>query len=415
VAEALEAEVDYISVMVGNNNRLEARTRHWPPAPARPGLFRGVVRTVKKYVSAVPVAGVGRILTMDLAEDIVASGDADMVGMVRAQIADPELLPLSKAGRATEVRPCIGANVCVNSLIERRPLRCLINPDVAESTDLDQAQPLDGTSAVVVGGGPAGLEAARRLAVRGAAVTLFEQRKRLGGRMAQWADAPTRREAHKWIQWLERQLRDRGADLQLGVRVDPARIASLRPDHLVIATGAEDAPVSVPSDGSVDVLTPWKALEPGVVSGRAVVFDAIGDLDGALIADYLHGRDAEVVLVTSRLHVGEGEGINTLVPMLKHLAEARIAMHERFRPVRIAHGEVELAGVLGGPSRRLRADVLITWAGGTPNTELARDLRQRGLAPLLIGDALRPRRVVDATADAKRVTDPLRPSLTQVI
>ena len=92
IAAALEPQVDYISVMVGNNNRLEARVRHWPPTPAPEGLFRGVARTIREAVD-VPVAAVGRVKTLDLANDIVAAGDADLVGIVRAHIATPSSSP----------------------------------------------------------------------------------------------------------------------------------------------------------------------------------------------------------------------------------------------------------------------------------------------------------------------------------
>ncbi|WP_161958570.1 FAD-dependent oxidoreductase [Ornithinimicrobium cavernae] len=414
IAAALEDRVDYLSIMVGNNNRLEARTRHWPPTPARPGLFRDVVRTVKQHVSSVPVAAVGRILTLDLAEDLIASGDADLVGMVRAQIADPELLPLSRAGRTADVRPCIGASVCVNSLMLRKPLTCLVNPDVADSGALTAAPRLDGQSAVVVGGGPGGLEAARRLAVRGARVTLLERSLVLGGRMAQWGRAPSRREFTKWLRWQQRQLQELGVDVRLGVAADATRVTALAPDTVVLATGAPAAPVALPGDGSVEVLTPDTAFDEGAVSGRVLVHDGVGELDGALIADYLASTGAEVVLTTPRIHVGEGEGINTLVPMLRHLAEQGIPTIERVRPVRAENGEVVLDGVFGGPATRVPADVVVAWAGGDPDTSLRAELRSAGLDPLLIGDLLRPRRVADATADAKNATDALRPTPAQV-
>lgn len=186
--------VDYISVMVGNNNRYESRVRHWPPSPAHPGLFRGEARVITEVVTK-PVAAVGRILTLALANDLIEAGDADLVGMVRAHIAEPKLIPLSNAGRAGDVRPCVGINHCTNGLLDRKPLCCAVNPDVADSADAEDPGALSGSRAVVVGSGPAGLEAARRLAVRGASVTLFEASPDLGGRLAQWGKAPSRRDA----------------------------------------------------------------------------------------------------------------------------------------------------------------------------------------------------------------------------
>ncbi|WP_449278886.1 oxidoreductase [Leucobacter sp. GX24907] len=405
IAAALESRVDYISVMVGNNNRLEARTRHWPPDPAQPGLFRHVVRTVKQHVQSVPVAGVGRILSADLAEDMIAAGDADMVGIVRAQVADPQLLPLSLAGRADEVRPCIGASVCINALIQKRPLECLVNPDVADSDELVNLERIDGHHAVVVGGGPAGLEAARRLLVRGAHVVLIEAESFLGGRMAQWGKAPSRPSAVKWVDWCERMLRAGGADIRLGHAADAATIVELHPDTVILAIGADDAGFPIESDGSSTLLGPRQSFRVDAPGTRVVVFDAVGALDGALMSDYLHSQGKHVTLVTSRIHAGEGEGLNSLIPMLRTLAEKGIEIQERRRPVRISRGEVEIEDLFGVSSTRIAADSMVVWTGGDPDSTLSSELRELGIDPLVIGDLLRPRRVLDATADAKRVAD----------
>lgn len=407
IAAALEDKVDYISVMVGNNNRLEARARHWPPDPAEPGLFRSKARIVKEAVKSVPVCAVGRVLTMELAEHMVASGDTDIVGMVRAHIADPNLMPLSLAGKADEVRPCVGANVCVNSLMLKKPLTCHINPDVADADEFERLPRLDGHTSVVVGSGPAGLEAARRLAHRGSSVTLFEAADRVGGRMGQWAKAPSRKDSEKWVRWAERMIRRYGADIRLGTRADAAAIAELRPDAVVLAIGAPDATIEVPGDGSVPVVTADRAFEPGAVRGRVLVHDRIGELDAPLIAEYLHSVGVEPVLSTERLHIGEGDGFNTLVPMLRTLTEKGIRIIERVKPIGVEDCEVELEDIFGVGRQKVAVDAIVSWAGGDPDPTLADELRELGIEPIVIGDALRPRRVTEATQDAKRLTDPI--------
>lgn len=405
IARALESHVDYISVMVGNNNRFEARVRHWPPTPAEPGLFRGAAHVVTSAVSK-PVAAVGRVLTLALADDMIGARDADLVGIVRAQIAEPKLIPLGLAGRQEEARPCVGIQVCNNGLLAKQSLSCAVNADVADSAEMGDLSRLDGLTAVVVGSGPGGLESARRLAGRGASVTLFEQDSRLGGRLAQWSLAPSRREVGRYVEWQARMLTGLGVDVRLATRARASDIAELAPDEVVLATGAPDIAVDVPDDGTIDVLTADEVFGRSL-SGTVVVHDIPGAIDAMLIAEYAAGQGARTILVTSRIHVGEGEGINSLYPMLRTLAEAGVQCIERTRLTGISAGHILVEGIFGEPPRALAADHLITWAGGTPDLSLSAGLDALGIRHQIIGDAVRPRRFADATAEAKLATDRL--------
>ena len=413
VAQAFESDVDYISVMVGNNNRLEARVRHWPPTPAQPGLFRGVARTVKAAVS-VPVAMVGRVTTLSLANDIVAAGDADLVGIVRGHIADPALISKTRAGHASDVRPCVGVNVCTNGLLAGRTLTCMVNPDAGDP-GAAAARDLQGHRSVVVGAGPAGLEAARRLAERGSAVTLVERASAIGGQMAGWTAAPSRLEVRDFLTWQERQLRQLGVDIRLGTTAGLDLVQHLDPDDVIVATGAVPSGLVLQhDDGTVALVDPIRAFsEPP--TGTVLVFDEVGQLDGALIAEFLHAAGTTIVLATSRLHVGEGEGINTLYPMLRTLGDAGVPTIERVRPVAVRDGEVHLAGVFGGPARRVPADALVWWSGGDPVLDLHGTLTGAGRSSHLIGDALRPRRTTDAVADAKEAVSTITARQSELV
>lgn len=397
VAAALESRADYVSVMVGNNNRLEARVRHWPPTPAPFGLFRDSARTIKQAV-AIPVCAVGRITTTVLANELVAAGDTDLVGMVRAHIADPDLLPKSRAGRADDVRPCVGANVCVNKLLDEKPLTCLVNPDVGHESEPSPGTVAAGTAAVVVGAGPAGMEAARRLAGRRFTVTLFERADTVGGQVLPWTASTSRREIRLFLDWQLRGLRDAGVDLRLGTEANPDLVAGLTPAITVLATGAW--PAALPhlrTDGSVQLADPLDELD---WSGRVVVYDGVGELDGALLAERAaESRAAHVTLVTSRLHVGEGDGISTVFPMLRRLAELGVDVVERAIPTAATDGLVQLAGVFGEPREPVPADTLVTWVGGVSDTSLREELMTRRIRAIEIGDALRPRRAADAVRD----------------
>lgn len=406
IAAAYEPYVDYVSVMVGNNNRLEARTRHWPPTPAQPGLFRPVFREVKRWLPDTPVIGVGRVLDLDLAEEIVSSGDADLVGMVRAHIADYEILPKHSGQTPGAVRPCVGANVCVNSLMLKKPLACMVNADVGSPEERQTADTLQGQHALVIGGGPAGLEAARRMAEQGGTVALWERKTYLGGQLADWSQAPVRQEFSKWLAWQESELARLHVDIQLNVEVNAAMVESAHPDIVVLATGSTPARLNIPTDGSVELLTPDELFSTASYPKSAVVYETIGELDGPILVDYLQSRGANTSLATSRIHVGEGDGINTLVPMLRHLSESETHIIERVELAEIKNGQAIFRGKFGGEkTEQLSVDALVAWAGGIPEDSLYEPLVQAGLTVVRAGDVLRPRRVTDAVGDAKNAVD----------
>jgi dimethylglycine catabolism A len=403
IARRMQDRVDYLSVMVGNNNWLEPRVRHWPPAPAPHGLFRGVARTIREAVS-VPVCVVGRITSPAMAADMLANGDADLVGMVRAHIADPDLLAKARAGRSRDIRPCVGLGLCVNRLLAEAPIECVANPDIGRELDPPAPADGDGAPAVIVGAGPAGLEAARRLALRGFAVTLLERGHAMGGQMRAWSQAPSRREVRLLLQWWERQLHDHGVDLRLGVQATPEDVIALRPATVVLATGAMMTPdLSAPTDGSATILDAESALTTDV-SGRVTVCDTVGALDAMLVAERLAAGAAErVTLVTGRVHVGEGEGIVSLFPFIRRLAELDVTVIERALPAELAAGRLHLRGVFGESRPAVDVDAVVVCREGRPQTQLLGPLRDAGIEPLLVGDALRPRRAHDAVADGARV------------
>jgi NADPH-dependent 2,4-dienoyl-CoA reductase/sulfur reductase-like enzyme len=345
------------------------------------------------------------VTTAALANQIVADGDADLVGMVRAHIADPDLLPTSRAGRAPDVRPCVGANVCVNGLLAEQPLTCMVNPDVGQPSPVPSHDPA-GATALVVGAGPAGMEAARRLAERGYTVTVLERTSQVGGQMLAWTASTSRREFRRFLEWQRRRLDQLGVEVRLEVDADTDTVDALAPDLTVLATGARPVPLSVPrTDNTVAITDP---LDPAERSGRVVIYDGVGELDGMLLAERAAERGAEhVTLVTGRLHIGEGEGITTLYPMIRRLAELGVEIVERAVPVAIADGAVVLDGVFGETREPVPADALIAWCGGGTDLSFAdalaaRGTGTRGMGALVIGDALRPRRVTDAVRDGAR-------------
>lgn len=402
--------IDYISVTTGNNLVLPAVKRdRWPTGSVH-GEFRPQCRAVKKAVGDLPVIYGGGVTDLAMAEDIVASGDADLVSMVRAFIADPEHLTKAAEGRLEEIRPCIHANVCINVTSASRAVGCISNPEVGQEAKWQKSFAHTGAArrAVVVGGGPGGLEAARMLARFGHEVTLFEKETFLGGQMRRYTEAEFLREARGVLDWWHNQLKLLGVDVRLGQAATTRDIIALEPDIVIDATGSVPLEVVVPSPKGTTIkqIGVWEALT-GVAAETAVIADEMGYSDAFNLAERLAETAKQVYIVTSCTHVGQGEGLGTLPPSLIRLAGLGVKVIERARPDRLEGSTVRLQDIYGGEAKTIdNVDLLVTWAGGVSDTKLADDLRAAGIELEAIGDALQPRRVYDAVyegAEAARV------------
>ncbi|MCH7550202.1 MAG: NAD(P)-binding protein, partial [Proteobacteria bacterium] len=181
-------QLDYLSVIVGTNYNRMQRMAHWGPTPLPHGVYVPLASNIKEVVD-IPVFAAGRVTDPELADAIIRDGKADMVAMTRAHIADPEIVSKIRAGRTGEIRPCVGANVCIT--LTGGPLRCFHNPSATRDLiDRPVSRAAKVKNIAVIGGGIAGLEAACVAAGRGHKVTLYEASDRLGGRLALWSTAP---------------------------------------------------------------------------------------------------------------------------------------------------------------------------------------------------------------------------------
>jgi 2,4-dienoyl-CoA reductase-like NADH-dependent reductase (Old Yellow Enzyme family)/NADPH-dependent 2,4-dienoyl-CoA reductase/sulfur reductase-like enzyme len=214
------------------------------PLPNVVGRYRQATRAVKAAVN-VPVIAVGRLLP-EVADEMIAAGDCDFVSMGRQLLADPDLVGKLRAGNADQVRPCINCYVCVEQNFFDSPPRCAVNP--ALGNEGKAAIPVtvsdDPQQVVVVGGGPAGMEAARLAALRGHRVTLIERASRLGG--TAWFSQLTTPANEPLVQWLERELQRVGVTVMLNTVATVASVQQLHPDTVIVATGARRGLPDVP-------------------------------------------------------------------------------------------------------------------------------------------------------------------------
>jgi 2,4-dienoyl-CoA reductase-like NADH-dependent reductase (Old Yellow Enzyme family) len=399
---AATGKLDYLNVIVGTNYDRLQRMEHWPPTPAPHGLFVPLAAAIKAHV-AIPVFTTGRITDPRMAEEILARGDADMIGMTRAHISDPDLVAKLKAGRADDIRPCVGANLCIAQATEGKPLRCFHNPmagrEAAWGEALPAAQP---RHVLVIGGGPGGMEAARVAAQRGHRVTLLEADDGLGGQLRLWARSPLMGEFAKTIDWYRTQLTRLQVRVELGRKVTPAEIATIDADAVILATGARPAapqPIAGADNSAIQIRTPWQIIAAPPGNTHLVVIDEGGGRTALAAADA--ALDANrITVVSTAAAVGELVNPNQRTPLYKRLLGGGAVFRAAEALVRIEGTAVITRNIYSGDETRIDdVGMLADWRGNRVVDDLNAAIGARGIEHIVIGDALAPRQVHMAIAE----------------
>ncbi len=253
--------LDYFTVTGGTISTYRSRGYNIPSAYFPPATFTGLSQRIREAVRA-PVIVTGRIVRPDQAEAVLREGSADLVGMTRALIADPELPNKAREGRLDDIRVCMGSNEgCIDRLYFGLPIQCVQNPVIGH--ELEWATLTSATqpkSVLVIGGGPAGMEAARVAALRGHDVTLVERANELGGAILIACKAPGWEAYRGSVDWLEGQLRKLPVEIRTGHEATVDSVLAEEPEVVIVATGAEPRRPNIPGADLPHVVTAAEVL-----------------------------------------------------------------------------------------------------------------------------------------------------------
>ena len=376
--------IDFISVIGSGADTHNSLANCMPPMALPPEPFVTLAAGIKS-VSKVPVLHAQGIRDIGQAERLLAAGMIDMAGMTRAHIADPHIMNKVREGREDQVRQCVGANHCIDRMYSGQDTLCIQNAATSrEATMPHVITPSKGVkrTVVVVGAGPAGLEAARVSRSRGHDVVLFEKSDAVGGQVNLAARAPQREQMAGIIRWFDMETKRLGVDRRLGVEATHDMILAEKPDIVVLAVGGQSHVGQVPEWGVSEGLavSAWDILSGKVAPAESVlVYDGISTHAGFGTADFIASRGSAVEMVTPDVKVADDVGGTTFPIFYRRLYAQGIIPTPNYGLERVyAEGNKKIAVLRNEYTNQLEeraVDQVVIENGIIPNTGLYKSLK----------------------------------------
>jgi len=394
----VDAGVDVLDVSSG-----PPEAAHWQYVTMyqQSGLLVPDAAAIKKATGATVIV-VGKINAV-VGERILQEGSADFIQMGRALMADPELPNKAREGRLDEIQPCIYCGHCQSGGTMGSIANCTVNPSLGRELEYRIEPAANSKKIMVIGGGPAGMEAARNLAQRGHRVSLYEKSEKLGG---QWkAVAGHLPEQNSLINYLSTGLDRAGVRVYLNREVTPQLVQQDRPEAVIVATGSIPATLDVPGAEGKNVVQAVDVLEGKVKTGREVV--VVGGRIVGLSAALFLAEQGKKVSVVTRSQIARGLGRNQKLALQERLVQLGVYFYPFTTPDSITEHGINLWWNSAGPAEIdnvfffLKADTVVLAVGAQNVNRLGEELK--GIAPevYMIGDATGKRTIFGAMREAE--------------
>ncbi len=400
IAKHLDGHVDLIHVSAGHHEDPEVFT------VTHPSIFCGdscniqFAAAIKQHVDTA-VATVGAHCDPELLEEIIASGQADVIEMARALMADPDLPKKARMGRPEEIRPCLRCLTCFSNLVNNSQIYCAVNPTIGRELEHKYTSPaVEKKKVLVAGGGIGGMQAALTAAERGHTVILCEKKDRLGGVLICEESVPFKKKIKDYLAWLVRQVERAPIDVRLNTPVTPEIAGELSPDVIIAALGARAVIPPIPGIDGKTVISAEAAYDnPETVGDKVVVLG--GGLVGVELALFLAGTGREITIVEMLPELNHGGNFLHQFALDVELKKKRIKLS-----LSTAAAMITEKGIIGKNAEGelfFAADTVIYAIGQSPLSEEVDALRFCALEFYTIGDCVIAKNILQATSMADAI------------
>jgi hypothetical protein len=395
----LDDSIDYVHITVGTSASLGGAIHIAPPMTMKTAYVVPYAARIKRQ-SRIPVFVTGRINQPQEADAVIGAHHADVCGMTRALICDPEMPNKTARGAPEDIRACIACNqACIGHFHKGYPISCIQNPASGRELRFGTlSRAARRKKVMVIGGGPAGMKAAVVAAERGHHVALFEAERRLGGQALLAQMLPGRAEFGGLITNLQREMELAGVHIHKNARVDRAKIVAEAPDAVFIATGARPYRPEFPQEGALQILDAWQVLRgEGTIGQSVVVIDWRADWIGIGIAEHLAQQGRSVRLAVSGIAAGETLPFYVRDTSAAGLHKLGVKVLPYMRLYGSDSDSVYLQHVSSGEAVVIdKVDTLVLCTGHTPVEDLSDTLGELDAEVRVIGDAASPRTAEEA-------------------